>query len=113
MCGGCTLPEALLKSIWQRPRRPLGVSPSPSRIWLFCRALCSSPHSTEELFHSLVTLGRTVPVQTSSPKVRETFNGEQSESFYDHKLTLHVQSVELVLGVVSLETAECVCCSDK
>lgn len=57
----CTLPEALLESIWQQSHRPLDVSPTPSRILLFCTALCSSPRSTAEPFHSLLMLDHIVP----------------------------------------------------
>lgn len=57
----CSLPEALLESIWQQSHRPLHVSPSPSRILLSCIVLCSSPRSNGEPFHSLLMLGHTVP----------------------------------------------------
>lgn len=70
-----TLPEALLESIWQQPRRPLDVSPSPSKILLSCKELCSSPRYTAELFHSLLMLGHTAPEKknTISPRVRKAF----------------------------------------
>lgn len=64
--GCCSLPEALLESIWQWPRRPPAVAPALSRIWLFCTVLCSSPHSAQELFHSLLMLGRTIPVKQNN-----------------------------------------------
>lgn len=58
-----TLPEALLGNIWQQPHRLLDVFPSPSRILLFCTALCSFPRSAAGPFHSLLMLDHIVPAE--------------------------------------------------
>lgn len=102
VCACCGLPEALRENIWQQPRRPPGVGPALSTIWLSWTVLCSCPRLTEGPFHSLLVLGRTIPVHKNKKGTKWGTRHQISP----HEFTLHIQTARCVIRKALLKNSK-------